>query len=148
MINTAAWSFSWRWRAELQQHVLGPFYPGHLSGPEAIFKERGPPLTGSMRRPPSVLLWSSSFDHLSHPTSPFSSQKRNEFWAECEFVRLRGNKCKCKELGIYSGTCGVHAPSEDALICKDAVWERSDLCMRSHSPGGNDWDLMAELLQL
>lgn len=42
----------------------------------------------------------------------------------------------------------MHAPSEDALICKDAIWEMSDLCVRSLSPGGGDWNLMADLLQL
>lgn len=75
VINTALWSFSWRWRAE-QQRVLGPLSWSPL-WPRSHLQREAPPLTGSVRRPPSVLLWSSSFDHLSHPvsTSPFSSQK-------------------------------------------------------------------------
>lgn len=47
------------------------------SGPEDSFKERGPRLTASEGHAPSILLWSSSFDHLSYSvsSSPFGSQK-------------------------------------------------------------------------
>lgn len=60
MINTGLWSFSWKWRIE-QQFVLV------TCGLEASFKERGPHLTGSEGHTPTILFWSSSFDHLSYP---------------------------------------------------------------------------------
>lgn len=86
---TAPWSFSWSWRAE-QQRVLCPLSWSPLAQKPSS-KRGGPPLTGSMGPPPpSVLLWSSSFDHLSHPvtTSPFSSLKKTRIPSES--VNLSG----------------------------------------------------------
>lgn len=96
------------------------------------------PLTASTRRPPSVLLWSSSFDHLSHPvsTSPFSSQKKKKATNSEQSVNLSGweatnaNVKNREYIPARAARARTH-PLKTHSFVKTQFREMSDVCVRA-----------------
>ncbi len=126
MRNTALGSFSWRWRID-QQCAQCPLCWSPLALKLAS-KGGGPHLTGCEGHTFSGLLWSSSFDQLSHPvyTPLFGSQKwqMNQLWADCEFVsQQRCNKSVSEKWGTNFSPRRAHTSFRNTHIHIESVFE-------------------------